>query len=122
VAVHPGTLPVEQDGAADAGASRPVDDPADSWRQRDQDHLGAFAAHVQHPVTMFFAQVGDISEVASKIRKPSSPSIATSAKSCRLPDSRAAVSRASNCRWVNPRVGDLAGTRSCSVPPSPAAV
>jgi hypothetical protein len=33
-------------------------------------------------------------------------------------DSRAAVSRASNCRWVKPRVGDSAGTesrRTCSV-------
>ncbi len=61
VAVHPGTPAVEQDGAADAGANRPVDGPAGSWRQRDQDHLGAFAAHAQHPVTMFFAQVGDVS-------------------------------------------------------------
>ena len=55
--------------------------------------------------------------VASKIRKPSSPSMATSAKSCGFADSRAAVSRASNCRWVNPRVGDSAGTtgrRTCS--------
>ncbi len=55
--------------------------------------------------------------VASKIRKPSSPSIATSAKSQGDDDSRAAVSKASNCRWVNPRVGDSAGTdgrRTCS--------
>jgi hypothetical protein len=42
--------------------------------------------------------------VASKIRRPSRPSMATSAKSYRFADSRAAVSRASNCRWVNPRV------------------
>ena len=55
--------------------------------------------------------------VASKIRKPSSPSMATSAKSHGFDDSRAAVSRASNCRWVNPKVGDSAGTegrRTCS--------
>jgi hypothetical protein len=39
---------------------------------------------------------------ASKIRSPSRPSIATSAKSYGLDDSRAAVSIASNCRWVNP--------------------
>ena len=55
--------------------------------------------------------------VASKIRRPSSPSIATSAKSHGFSDSRAAVSRASNCRWVNPSVGDSAGTagrRTCS--------
>ena len=36
--------------------------------------------------------------------------MATSAKSQRFEDSRAAVSRASNCRWVNPRAGDSAGT------------
>jgi hypothetical protein len=38
--------------------------------------------------------------VASKIRKPSRPGMATSAKSHGLADSRAAVSRASNCRCV----------------------
>jgi hypothetical protein len=55
--------------------------------------------------------------VASKIRKPSRPSMATSAKSYGFADWRAAVSRASNCRRVNPRVGDSAGTagrRTCS--------
>jgi hypothetical protein len=49
--------------------------------------------------------------VASKIRKPSSPGMATSAKSYGFADSRAAVSRASNCRCVNPSVGDSAGDR-----------
>ena len=48
--------------------------------------------------------------VASKIRRPSSPSMVTSAKSQRLAESLAAVSSASNCRWVSPRVGDSAGT------------
>ena len=55
--------------------------------------------------------------VASKIRKPSSPSMATSAKSQWSGDWRAAVSRASNCKWVKPKVGDSAGTvgrRTCS--------
>ena len=55
--------------------------------------------------------------VASKIRKPSRPSMATSAKSHGFGDSRAAVSSASNCRWVKPSVGDSAGTagrRTCS--------
>jgi hypothetical protein len=47
---------------------------------------------------------------ASKIRKPSRPSVATRAKSLRLVDSRAVVSSASNCRWVRPRVGDSRGT------------
>jgi Arc/MetJ family transcription regulator len=48
--------------------------------------------------------------VASKIRKPSSPSIATRAKSHGSGDWRAAVSRAPDCRWVNPRAGDSGGT------------
>jgi hypothetical protein len=29
-------------------------------RQRDQDDLGAFAAHAQHPVAVLLAQVGDV--------------------------------------------------------------
>jgi hypothetical protein len=54
--------------------------------------------------------------VASKIRKPSRPSMATKAKSQGLPDWRVAVSRASNCKCVNPGAGDSAGTvgrRTC---------
>jgi hypothetical protein len=48
--------------------------------------------------------------VASKMRSPSRPSIVTRAKSDRLVECLAAVNMASNCRWVNPRVGDSAGT------------
>jgi len=48
--------------------------------------------------------------VASKIRKPSRPSMVTGAKSNRFVDVRAAVSMASNCRWVRPSVGDSGGT------------
>ncbi len=40
VLVHPGAAGVEQDRPADPGCCRPVDGPADRWRQRDQDHLG----------------------------------------------------------------------------------
>ncbi len=38
------------------------------------------------------------------------PEQATRAKSLGLADTRAAVSMASNCRWVSPRVGDSGGT------------
>jgi hypothetical protein len=48
--------------------------------------------------------------VVSKIRRPRRPNIVTSAKSQRLGDCLAAVSRASNCRCVKPKVGDSAGT------------
>ena len=51
--------------------------------------------------------------VASKMRRPSSPSIATRAKSDGLTDSRLAVSMASNCRCVKPRVA----TRGAWRPP-----
>ena len=60
VAVHPGTAAVEQDWAASTGADRAVDGAPDRWRERDQDDLGAFAAHPQHPVAMLFAEVGDV--------------------------------------------------------------
>lgn len=55
--------------------------------------------------------------VAWKIRKPSSPSMDTRAKSYGFGDSRAAVSRPPDCRRDNPRVDDSAGTeerRTCS--------
>jgi hypothetical protein len=60
VPVHPGAVAVEQDRRAGAGADCLVDGPAGRWRQRDQDNLGAFAADVQHPVAVLFAQVGDV--------------------------------------------------------------
>jgi hypothetical protein len=60
VAIHPGAAAVEQDRPAGAGADRAVDGPPDGWRERDQDDLGALAAHAQHPVTVFFAHVGDV--------------------------------------------------------------
>jgi hypothetical protein len=48
--------------------------------------------------------------VASKIRRPSSPNVATIAKSLVLVESWAAMSIASNCRWVSPSLGDSGGT------------
>ena len=43
------------------------------------------------------------SAVASKICKPSSPSMATSVKPHGFADSRTAASGASNCRWLDPK-------------------
>ena len=60
MAVHPGAPAVEQDRSAGAAADRLVDGPADGRWQWEQDDLGAFAAHVQHPVAVFFAEVGDV--------------------------------------------------------------
>lgn len=44
-------------------------------------------------MAVFFAEVGDIVPVASKIRSPSSPSMATRAKSLQFADSRAKADR-----------------------------
>ena len=60
MAVHPDAAAVEQGRAAVPAADRPVDGPADGWRQRDLDHLCALPAHAQHSVAMFFADIGDV--------------------------------------------------------------
>jgi hypothetical protein len=56
VPVHPGAAAVEQDRPARAVAGR----PADRWRQRDQDDLGALAAYPQDPVAVLLAEIGDV--------------------------------------------------------------
>ena len=61
VTVHPGAAAVEQDRATGPGAGRPVDGPRDRWWQWDQDDPGSLAADAQHPVAVFFAEVGDVS-------------------------------------------------------------
>ena len=59
--VHPGAAPIEQDRSAGPVGYGPVGyGPADRRGQRDQDDLGALAAHPQDPVAVFFAQVGDV--------------------------------------------------------------
>jgi hypothetical protein len=77
VAVYPCGTAVEQDRAVAAGADRPVDSPRDGWWQRDQDGLGAFAARAQYRCPCSSPRSAMSAPVASKIRKPSSPSMAT---------------------------------------------
>ncbi len=60
MAVPPGIAGIEQDRPGGTGADRPVNGPPDRWRQRDQDNLAAFAAYAQHPVTVLFAEIGDV--------------------------------------------------------------
>ena len=60
VPVHPGAAGVKQDRPAGSGTCCPVDGAADRWRQRDQDDLGALAAHAQHPVAVLLAEIGDV--------------------------------------------------------------
>jgi hypothetical protein len=63
-----------------------------------------------HAVAVFLAEVADVGAGGFEDPEASRPSIATSAKSYGFADWRAAVSIASNCRWLNPSVGDSAGT------------
>jgi hypothetical protein len=81
VPVHPGAATAEQDGPAAAGTGCTVDGPADCWRQRDEDDLGAFATDAQDTV----AVLADVFDVWARSlegpSRPSTPSMATSAKS-----------------------------------------
>jgi hypothetical protein len=68
-------------------------------------------------VAVLLAQVGDVGAGGLEDPQAEQPSMATSAKSLGSGDWRAAVSRAPDCRWVNPSVGDSAdttGRRTCS--------
>ena len=56
--VHPSAAAVEQDRPANTRPDCPVNGPPNCWRQRDQDHLGALAAHAEYPVTVFLAEIG----------------------------------------------------------------
>jgi hypothetical protein len=96
---------------------RPVDGPADRGRQRDQDHLGAFAAYAQHPVAVFLAEIADVRAGCLEDPQAEQAEHGYQREVIRVRRLAAAVSSASNCRWVNPRVGDSAGTagrRTCS--------
>jgi hypothetical protein len=73
VPVHPGATAVEQNRPAPARFDRPVDGPADGRRQRDQDDLGALAAHAQYPVAVFFAEVGDVGAGGLEDRRAGQP-------------------------------------------------
>ena len=60
VPVHPGAAGVEENRPVYPVPYCLVNGPADGWRQRDQDHLGALAAHAQHPVAVLLAEIGDV--------------------------------------------------------------
>jgi hypothetical protein len=75
VAVHPDATAIEQDRPAHAVPDRPIDGPPDCWRQRHQDDLGALAAHGRTRWPCSSPRSAMSALVASKIRKPSRPSI-----------------------------------------------
>jgi len=115
--VHPPAVAVKQDRPAVTVIHGAIDRPADRGGQRNQDDFAAFAADPQDPVAVLLAEIADVRARGLEDSQAQQPQHGTKAKSFRLADWRAAVSRASNCRWVNPRVGDSAGTagrRTCS--------
>jgi Domain of unknown function (DUF397) len=89
--------------AAVPEAGRPVEGRGDRCRQRDQDELGAFAAHPRYPVAVLLAGAGDVRTGGVEDPQTQPPGMAASAKSHGLTDSRATVSRASNSGCVNPQ-------------------
>ncbi len=98
VPVHPGAAAVEQDRPPRPGPGCPVDGPADGGRQRDQDDLGALAAHAQHPVAVLFVQVGDVGAGGLEDPQAQQAEHGRQREVYGFGDSRAAVSSASNCR------------------------
>ena len=112
--VHAGAAAVKQDWTADTRADRMLDRPAGRWRQQAQHELSALAAHAQDPVAVLFTKVGDVAAGGSEDPQAEhgDQHEVVLVRGC-----QAAVSRASDCRWVNLRVGDsaaTAGRRTCS--------
>jgi hypothetical protein len=83
---------------------------------RDEDDFAALPDDAQDAVAVLLPQIRHVGSAGLEHPQPEQ-SIAISAKPFRFAESRAAVSRASNCKWVNPNVGDSGGTlgrRRCS--------
>jgi hypothetical protein len=98
VSIHTSVAPVKPDRSRQPVADSLVEGPAYSRRKRYQGFLTAFAVDEQDAVTMLVAEVINVAPLASEMRSPSRPSIATRAKSNLFDDSRAAARTASNCR------------------------
>jgi hypothetical protein len=110
VAVHSGASGVEQDRPDQSAVHGPVDGSPYGWRQRHEDDSGALADYPQHPVSVFLAKVGHVGAGSFEDPQSEQAEHRDQGEVDRLADSRAAVSIASNCRCVSPRVGDSAGT------------
>ncbi len=80
--------------------------PADCRRQRDQDDLGALAAHAQHPVAALFAEICDVRSGGLEDPQAQQAEHGHQREVARVRRFPGGVSSAPNCRWVNPSVGD----------------
>jgi len=112
VAVHPGAAAVEQDRPAGPFADCLFDGPTHCWRQRDQDDLGAFAAHAQDAVAVFFAEVGDVGAGGFEDPQAEQPEHGYQREVARLPGVAGGGEQGFELR-----VGDSGGTagrRTCS--------
>ena len=117
VAVHPGTAAVEQDRPGSPGADRPVDGTPDRWWQRDQDDLGAFAAHAQHPVTVFFPKVADVGPGGFEDPQAQQPQHGYQREVARVGGFAGGGEQGLELQVGEPSVGDSGGTegrRTCS--------
>jgi len=110
VPVHPPAVPVEQQRPADPIGDGAIDRAGDRRRQGCQHGLAAFAPDFQHPMAVLLAQVGDVR--AARVEDPQAEQTQQAHQREVIPfaESRAELSSASNCRWVNPGVGESAGT------------
>ena len=108
---HAGSVTTEQDRAGESLAAGPVDGAADSWWQRGEDDLVAFAVHSQDTVTVDFTESFDVATGGLEDPQAKKAEHADERRALGLGESRPAIKSASNWRWDRPRVGDSGGTR-----------
>jgi len=100
----------EQDRADSPASDRSLDGPTNRGRQREQDDLVTFAVHAQNAVTVLFAEVADVAAGGLQLPQTQQAEHRDQRELASWVDCLAAVSIASNSRWLRPSVGDSAGT------------
>ena len=73
VAIHPGPTGVEQDRPGSSGVHCSVHGSPHGRRQRHEDDSGALADPLQHPVSVFFSEVGDVGSGCFEDPQPEQP-------------------------------------------------
>ena len=117
MAIHPDAAAIEQDRPAIPWAGRPVDRPAYGRWQWDQDHLGAFTAHSQHPITVLLAYVGDVGSGGFEDPQAEQSEHGYQREVARVWGVAGGSEQGLGLQVSEPRVGDSGGTagrRTCS--------